>query len=65
MIISLIGNYLNCRKKRIGFVLWFICNTGWFIYDIVNKTYSRAILDTVQSVFCIYGLIEWSDYAER
>lgn len=57
--ISLIGNYLNCRKIRAGFILWLICNTGWLIYDLMTGLYSRALLDTVQSAFCIYGLIEW------
>lgn len=58
-IISLIGNYLNCRKIRISFIVWLICNTGWLIYDLYNRIYSRAILDLVQSGFCIYGYLKW------
>ena len=57
--ISLIGNYLNCRRFRICFIIWFICNMGWLAYDVLNGVYSRAILDAVQSCFCVYGFIEW------
>lgn len=57
--ISLVGNFLNCKKMRSGFMLWLVCNTGWLAYDLYNGIYARANLDIVQSAFCIYGLIEW------
>jgi len=37
-----------------------ICNLGWFIYDVDTGLYARAILDAVQTGFCVYGLKEWS-----
>ena len=49
-------------------MVWLVCNTGWFIYDVVNEIYSRAFLDAVQSAFCIYGYINWgrnNDDCER
>lgn len=57
--ISLIGNFLNCRKIRFGFLVWVVCNTCWLVYDIVSHIYSRAVLDIVQTGFAIYGYIEW------
>ena len=60
-IVSLIGNYLNCRKVRVCFVIWLICNVGWLVYDIANAIYARAILDIVQSAFCVYGYYEWGE----
>lgn len=60
-IISLTGNFLNCRKVRIGFILWIICDIGWAFVDFNNSDYSRMILDLVQLGFCIYGLYEWRD----
>lgn len=58
-IISIIGTWLNAKKLWCCFIIWIACNTGWFIWDIINMVYSRAVLDMVQTVFCIYGLYEW------
>ena len=57
--VSLFGNYLNCRKKRICFLLWICCNIGWAAIDITTGSYSRAILDVVQIGFSVYGFREW------
>ena len=59
-IISLLGNWFNCRKSIVGFYLWIICNTCWLIYDIKNGIYSRVVLDAVQTGFCFYGILVWN-----
>lgn len=58
-IISLLGTYLNCKKLKVCFILWIICNIGWAVVDWISGSYSRFILDNVQTVFAIYGWIEW------
>lgn len=58
-IISLVGNYLNCRKLRICFVLWIVCNIGWIYVDFNLGAYSRMILDAVQIGFSFYGYRNW------
>lgn len=58
-IISLVGNYLNCRKLRICFVLWIVCNIGWIYVDFNSGAYSRMILDAVQIGFSFYGYRNW------
>ena len=58
-ITSIIGNYFNCKRLKVCFIIWVIVNTGWAIIDISNKVYSRAILDIVQIWFCIFGYKEW------
>lgn len=58
-VISLAGNYLNSTKRISGFYIWIACNTGWLIYDIANGIYARAILDIVQTAFCVLGIIKW------
>lgn len=63
-IVSLIGNYLNCRKIRICFVVWIACNVGWILIDFYNAVYSRAVLDLVQIGFSVYGLNKWSKAKE-
>lgn len=59
-ILSLFGSYLNCKKKKICFILWIICNVFWLLFDLKASVYSRVILDLVQTGFSIYGLMEWS-----
>ena len=58
-MISLFGNYLNCRKKKICFILWIICNIGWICVDVNNGAYSRMLLDAVQIGFSFYGYKNW------
>ncbi|WP_412761990.1 nicotinamide mononucleotide transporter [Priestia megaterium] len=58
-IISLLGNYLNCRKKRICFILWIACNIGWSVVDFNHAAYSRLVLDIVQIGFSFYGFYNW------
>ena len=60
-IISLLGNYLNCKKIIICFYVWILCNIGWCVIDIKEKSYSRALLDVVQIGFSIYGIKKWED----
>ena len=60
-IISLLGNLLNCKKIVICFYIWIVCNIGWTIIDIKEKSYPRAILDIVQIGFSIYGIKKWKE----
>ena len=63
--ISLLGNYLNCRKVRSCFLVWIVCNLCWLAFDIINGIYSRAVLDIVQTAFSIYGYVEWGKIDEQ
>lgn len=58
-VISLTGNYLNCRKKRVCFILWIACNVGWVCVDFNAGSYSRMMLDAVQICFSFYGYKHW------
>lgn len=64
-IISLIGNFLNCRKLRACFYIWIICNLCWMVYDGIKEQYSRMTLDIIQTVFCGYGLNKWKSKDEE
>ena len=57
--VCLVGTVLNIKKKRLCFVLWTIGNIAWLIFDIASGLYSRALLDTVQLGFAVWGLFEW------
>ena len=60
-IVSLFGNFLNSTKRVSGFYVWIACNIGWLVFDIVSGIYARAILDIVQTAFCVFGIIYWRD----
>lgn len=66
-IVSIIGNYFNCKRLKICFVIWIVVNTGWTIIDISNEVYSRAMLDIIQIGFCAFGFIEWrrKEYGDK
>lgn len=56
----LIGSYLNCRKAKICFIIWLICNLGWAYVDLMNGAYSRMALDLIHISFNVYGLLQWN-----
>lgn len=58
-IISLIGSVLNAKKSKWCFYVWILANVLWLIYDIHIGLYSRAALDTIQTIICISGIIYW------
>ena len=57
--LCLIGTVLNVKKNKWCFVLWLIGNILWLIIDIKNGLISRAILDIVQGILALWGIIEW------
>lgn len=63
-ILSLTGNALNIKKKLSSFIVWVVANIMWLAYDLCTGLYSRAVLDTVQTIFCIWGIIEWNKKEE-
>jgi len=59
-IICLTGNVFNVKKSVICFYIWTLGNVLWLTYDCYSGLYSRAFLDIVQTVFSVWGIIEWS-----
>lgn len=55
----LLGNYLNCKKAKVCFIIWALCNVGWIYVDLTNGAYSRMMLNVVQICFNIYGYKAW------
>lgn len=58
-IISILGSIFNAKKSILCFYIWILSNILWFTCDIYFKFYSRAVLDTLQTALCIYGIIYW------
>ena len=57
--ICLLGTILNVKKLNFCFYLWLLGNIMWLCIDIHNGLWSRAILDIVQGVLAVWGIIEW------
>ena len=57
---NLLGTALNCKQIKFGFVVWFFCNIGWLVVDLMQESYPRAVLDVVQAGTSVWGWIEWS-----
>lgn len=58
-IICFTGMVLNVKKKKACFVMWLIGNTIWLMIDIHSMAVSRVILDVIQQIFNLWGIIEW------
>lgn len=55
----LLGTFLNCKKIKYCFIIWFFCNIGWMIIDCITQNYGRMVLDIVQTITAVWGFIEW------
>lgn len=58
-IICFAGMILNVKKKKTCFIVWLIGNTIWLLIDIYAVAISRVILDVIQQLFNLWGIIEW------
>lgn len=58
-IVCFAGMILNVKKMKSCFVVWLIGNTIWLLIDIQSMAISRVILDIMQQIFNLWGLIEW------
>jgi len=58
-LMSILGAYLNVKKKRISFLLYTIANIGWIFTNLYFEIYSQAMLFLVFTVLSAYGWIEW------
>lgn len=57
--VCLLGTILNVKKINFCFYLWLLGNILWLCIDIYNGLWSRALLDVVQGILAIWGIIEW------
>lgn len=58
-ILSLIGVYLNIKKKRSCFYIWGVTNAGWMVIDIWKDIPAQAALFGVYFLLALWGMYEW------
>lgn len=57
--LCLAGTVLNVKKNSLCFWLWSVGNVAWLIFDLCSGLYSRAVLDSVQLAFAVWGIFAW------
>ena len=63
--ISLIGTVLNIRKNILCFYIWLIGDILWCALDFHNGTYGRSLLDFVQVILAVCGIISWKKVNQK
>ena len=57
--VSLIGVWLNIKKKSVCFLIWIFTNGFWAVYDYRIGAKAQAALFAVYFGLAVYGLLEW------
>ncbi|MBU0485888.1 MAG: nicotinamide mononucleotide transporter family protein [Proteobacteria bacterium] len=57
--LSLIGSWLNIKKKVASWIIWAIANAGWIVSFSMKGMTAEATLFAVYLVLSIYGAIKW------
>lgn len=57
--LSLVGVWLNIKKKSTCFIIWLATNASWTIYDFSIGAYAQSVLFFIYTILAVYGLYEW------
>ena len=57
--ISLIGVWLNIKKKKVCFLIWMFTNATWAIIDYQAGLIAQGALFTIYTGLAIWGFVEW------
>jgi hypothetical protein len=58
-VLSLIGTYLNIKKRKVCFVIWGFTNALWVLYDSSIGAFAQAALMLSYFALAIHGFYEW------
>jgi len=64
-VITIFGTYLNSCQKKLGFLIWGLCNLCWLCVDLSRGIYAQAALYIVFIGFNIYGWKQWTMKAKE
>ncbi len=57
--ISLSGTILNIQKNIWCFYIWLIGDILWCTFDCTQGMYGRSVLDFIQIILAICGMVLW------
>ena len=63
--LSLIGVWLNVKKRNSCFLFFIVTNTCWAVYDFSIGAVEQGFLFCVYFLLSVYGLWEWSREKSR
>lgn len=56
---SLLGIWLNIRKRRVCFLIWAVTNAVWAVADWHHGLTAQAALQAIYFALSLYGLWAW------
>ena len=56
---SLFATWLNIRKIRICFAIWFCTNTAWALYDFAHGLPAQGVVMVIYAGLALYGFRRW------
>ena len=59
MLAALAGNYFVIKKNRWGFMIWFVTNWAWIVYDIHKEAHAQAAMMFIYAGLAAWGWFEW------
>jgi len=59
-VASLVGVWLNIRKRAACFAIWTVTNAAWAWADFTHGLPQQGTLHLVYVGLAVYGLVEWN-----
>ena len=56
---SLFATWLNVRRVRICFAIWFCTNVTWSVYDFAHGLPAQGVLMTTYAGLAVWGWFSW------
>ena len=56
---SLVGAWLNARKRIEGFYVWGVTNIVWILYFVMQEQWALACLFAAYLAICVHGIVVW------
>jgi nicotinamide riboside transporter PnuC len=56
---SLVATWLNVRRHRASFAIWFFTNTAWSAYDFAHGLPAQGCLMATYAGLAVWGFFAW------
>ncbi len=62
---SLFATWLNIRRVRACFAIWFLTNVAWAAYDFAHGLPAQGVLMCVYAALAVWGFVAWRPRPDR
>lgn len=59
-VLSLVGVWLNVKKRKECFYIWSVTNAVWAVVDFRAGLWEQGSLFAVYFIMAVWGVIEWT-----